>query len=190
MRNRDVIFGGLALLVGTQGCTSMQPVYDEQRRVVAYKEEFDAKKTAGAALQGIGAAISIAGAAAGVNTSALVGGAFRIIGNDITNEKSNFPKTNLPMQPKEKYFTSQPILVSSSIGIAPLHLGYSALQKREYGKATYEWSLDGNIVGRGSCGQVTIQEKGEHNLELLVKTEDGKSYLFDKKIRILPRINN
>lgn len=82
------------------------------------------------------------------------------------------------------------IRVSSAVGIEPLHLGYSAECPADwYGSSDFLWSLDGEAISSGVNGQKTLAAPGEHELSLLVITDDGIEHRATRHIRVLPRLD-
>lgn len=80
------------------------------------------------------------------------------------------------------------IRVSSTIGLEPLHLGFSAECPQDwYSNADFLWTLNGQVIGAGLNGHKTISQPGEHALGLLVVTTDGAEHRASRTVRVLPR---
>lgn len=80
------------------------------------------------------------------------------------------------------------IRVSSTIGLEPLHLGFSAECPQDwYSSADFLWTLNGQVIGAGLNGHKTISQPGEHVLGLLVVTTDGTEHRASRTVRVLPR---
>ena len=81
------------------------------------------------------------------------------------------------------------VRLSSSIGIAPLVVSYSAaLPDRIRRQAYYLWTDNDEPISNGSNGQVFLTAPGEHNIQVLVTTEDGQEYRAGRKVTVLERI--
>ncbi len=80
------------------------------------------------------------------------------------------------------------INVSSRIGLVPFHLGFNADCPKDWHRsADFLWMLDGETIANGVNGQKTILDPGDHQLSLLVVTDDGREYRAASRIRVLPR---
>jgi len=82
------------------------------------------------------------------------------------------------------------IRLSSAIGIAPLHLSFSAECPADWrNRADFLWMLDGQAIGSGTAGHKTLAEPGTHTLSLLVVTSGGQEHRAKRVIRVLPRLD-
>jgi hypothetical protein len=80
-----------------------------------------------------------------------------------------------------------PMRLSSTIGIAPLALSYSILwlDPRE---CYFLWIDNGKPVSNASNGQMLLTTPGEHKIEVLVTTQDGRDYRFARTVTVLERV--
>ena len=83
------------------------------------------------------------------------------------------------------------IRVSSSIGIAPLLINYSAIVPGKLRRgAFFLWTSNGEPISNELTGQKYLIEPGKHKLEVLMTTADGKEYRAEKTITVLERVKN
>ncbi len=83
------------------------------------------------------------------------------------------------------------IRVSSSIGIAPLLINYSAIVPGKLRRgAFFLWTSNGEPISNELTGQKYLIEPGKHKLEVLMTTADGKEYRAEKTITVLERVRN
>jgi predicted esterase len=81
------------------------------------------------------------------------------------------------------------IRVSSTIGIAPVLVNFSALVPRELRRgAYYLWTDNGIPISNDMNGQKYLVEPGRHDLELLLTTAGGRQYRATRAITVLERI--
>jgi pimeloyl-ACP methyl ester carboxylesterase len=81
------------------------------------------------------------------------------------------------------------IRVSPRTGIEPLFFNYAAECPADWrGTAHFEWSLNGETIGREINGQKSIAQPGDHTLELTVTTADGLEHRALQTIRVIPRL--
>ena len=92
-----------------------------------------------------------------------------------------------------KAVTDSPIRVrlSSTIGISPLLVSYSVGQlPAQWRKgAFFLWTDNGEPISNAVNGQKFLIEPGEHRLEVLVTTMDGREYRASETISVLERIS-
>ncbi len=78
------------------------------------------------------------------------------------------------------------IRVSSSIGVAPLLVSYSATIPKNLAVGTSMlWMYDGEPISNGRNGQKVFRESGEHKLEVLIAGKDGKTYRASRTITVI-----
>ena len=81
------------------------------------------------------------------------------------------------------------VRLSSTIGIAPLVVSYSvALPDRLRRRAYFLWTDNDEPISNGINGQLYLTTAGEHNIEVLVTTEDGQEYRAGRTVTVLERI--
>lgn len=81
------------------------------------------------------------------------------------------------------------IRVSSTIGVAPLLVSYSALLPKSLRKEAHLlWTDNGEPISNGINGQKVLTEPGEHSLEVLVTAADGKEYRNARVITVIERM--
>ncbi|MCP4247058.1 MAG: hypothetical protein GY778_08405, partial [bacterium] len=105
------------------------------------------------------------------------------------NAKPTAPRREVP--PVRDSDTEGPVRVrvSSTIGISPLLVSYSAtLPARLQRSAFYLWTDNGEPISNGINGQKFFTEPGVHRLGVLVTTKDGQEYRAGQKITVLERI--
>jgi len=79
--------------------------------------------------------------------------------------------------------------VSSPIGLAPHALSFSALVPDDVARgATFLWTDNGVPIASGINGQTSMAEPGEHILEVVMTTRDGKTYSARKAINVIERL--
>ncbi len=81
------------------------------------------------------------------------------------------------------------VRLSSTIGIAPLVVSYSAaLPDRIRRRAYFLWTDNDEPISNGVNGQLFLTAPGEHKIEVLVTTEDGQEYRASRVVTVLERI--
>lgn len=81
------------------------------------------------------------------------------------------------------------VKLSSSIGIAPLVVSYSAALPEELkSRAHYLWTDNGVPVSNGSNGQVLLTAPGKHDITVFVTTDNGEQYSANRGITVLERV--
>jgi hypothetical protein len=81
------------------------------------------------------------------------------------------------------------VKLSSSIGIVPLVVSYSAALPDELrSRAYYLWTDNGAPVSNGSNGQVLLTAPGEHDFTVFVTTDCGEQYSANRRVTVLERI--
>ncbi|MEE9294693.1 MAG: PHB depolymerase family esterase [Phycisphaerae bacterium] len=82
------------------------------------------------------------------------------------------------------------IRLSTTIGVAPLLVGYSALLPKSIRKdAHLLWTDQGEPLSNGLHGQKVFTEPGDHSLELLVTTPNGTEYRSSRTITVIERVS-
>jgi dienelactone hydrolase len=82
------------------------------------------------------------------------------------------------------------VRVSSTIGISPLLVSYSAsLPAHLQRGAFYLWTDNGEPISNGINGQKFLSKPGTHRLEVLVTTPDGREFRARQTVTVLERIN-
>lgn len=83
------------------------------------------------------------------------------------------------------------VRVSSTIGIAPLLVNFSALTPADLGKDAYfVWLADGQPIANSMTGQKYLTTPGRHQLECVMTTADGREFRASKTVTVLERISN
>ena len=83
------------------------------------------------------------------------------------------------------------IRVSSTIGIAPLLVNFSALVPGHLRRGSFFlWTDNGEPISNGINGQKYLTTPGQHVLEVLMTTADGKELRTSKTITVLERMSN
>ncbi|MCB9849661.1 MAG: dienelactone hydrolase family protein [Phycisphaerales bacterium] len=81
------------------------------------------------------------------------------------------------------------IRVSSTIGIVPHHVTFSAVAPAEISDGAYFlWMDNGEPISNGMNGQKYFIAPGKHEIELLMTTADGRQHYAKKTITILERL--
>ncbi|MFH0980690.1 MAG: PHB depolymerase family esterase [Planctomycetota bacterium] len=92
-------------------------------------------------------------------------------------------------QPEPESDNPVHVRLSSTIGIAPLVVSYSAaLPDRLRRKAYFLWTDTDEPISNGINGQLFLTTPGEHRIEVLVTTEDGQEYRAGRTVTVLERI--
>jgi len=82
------------------------------------------------------------------------------------------------------------VRVSSTIGISPLLVSYSAWLAAHLGQgAFFLWTDNGEPISNGINGQKFFSEPGTHRLEVLVTAADGREFRAAQIVTVLERIN-
>ena len=82
------------------------------------------------------------------------------------------------------------VRVSSTIGISPLLVSYSASLPAHLARgAFFLWTDNGEPISNGINGQKFFSEPGTHRLEVLVTTADGREFRAAQTVTVLERIN-
>lgn len=80
------------------------------------------------------------------------------------------------------------VRVSSTIGVAPLLISYSAvIPKHLRNGAHLLWTADGQPLSNKMNGQKVFAEPGDHTLEVRVATSDGMAYRASRIINVIAR---
>ena len=80
------------------------------------------------------------------------------------------------------------IRLSSTIGVAPLLISYSAAMPQSILRgASVLWTDNGEPISNGLNGQRVFNDPGEHTLGVLVTGRDGKEYRSARVISVLER---
>ena len=80
------------------------------------------------------------------------------------------------------------IRLSSTIGVAPLLVSYSASMPQTILRgASVLWTDNGEPISNGLNGQRVFSDPGEHTLGVLVSSRDGKEYRTARVISVLER---
>jgi predicted esterase len=99
------------------------------------------------------------------------------------------PRPRPPSQASQRTESPVRIRLSSTIGIAPLMVSYSAALRDDISrKAYYLWMDNGEPISNGVNGQTFLTKPGEHQIEVLVTTEDGLEYRSSRMVTVLERI--
>jgi predicted esterase len=81
------------------------------------------------------------------------------------------------------------VRLSSTIGIAPLLVTFSALTPQDLRKDAYFlWLADGQPIANGMTGQKYLTSPGRHQLECVLTTADGREYRAYKNVTVLERV--
>jgi len=81
------------------------------------------------------------------------------------------------------------IRVSSTIGIAPHHLNFSAVAPAELARGAYFlWTDNGEPIANGVNGQKFLIAPGEHELAVTMTTAEGRRYVARRTITVLERM--
>ena len=81
------------------------------------------------------------------------------------------------------------VMVSSTIGIAPLLVSFHATVPASIAqRAYYLWTDNGEPICNGGNGQKFLMAPGDHEIEVLVSTTDGKEYRASQTVTVLERI--
>ena len=76
--------------------------------------------------------------------------------------------------------------MSSAVGFEPLLLVYAAECPTDWHRAaSFEWTLDGQNIGRGINGQRTIVNPGDYTLSVRVMAPNGAEHEASRQIRVL-----
>jgi hypothetical protein len=79
--------------------------------------------------------------------------------------------------------------LSSTIGIAPLLVSYSAVVPGSKRRGAYFlWTDDGEAIANGINGQTYLTKPGDHKIEVTMTTADGKQYRASQTVTVLERI--
>lgn len=82
------------------------------------------------------------------------------------------------------------IRLSSTIGISPLLISYSASIPSDLRDgASYLWTDNGEPLSNSPNGQRYLSDPGDHRLEVLVTTTDGRQFTAAQIVTVLERIN-
>ncbi len=83
------------------------------------------------------------------------------------------------------------VRVSSTIGIAPHLVSFSAIAPLELRRGAYFlWTDNGEPISNGINGQKYFITPGVHDLKLLMTTSDGREYAAQKAITVLERMRD
>ena len=78
------------------------------------------------------------------------------------------------------------IRVSSSVGVSPMMVSYSALMPDHLTKgASLLWLDNGIPISNGLNGQKVFREPGDHTLEVQITTPDGSRYVTSRTLTVL-----
>lgn len=105
----------------------------------------------------------------------------------VTSPSSNRPTPRrAPTPVPERDESPVRIRVSSTIGVAPLAVSYSAVLPGKLRRgAYYLWTDNGEPISNGINGRKFLIEPGEHRVEVLVTTADGREFRAGQTITIL-----
>ncbi len=79
--------------------------------------------------------------------------------------------------------------LSSTIGIAPLLVSYSAVVPGSKRRGAYFlWTDNGEAIANGINGQTYLTRPGDHKIEVTMTTADGKQYRASQTVTVLERI--
>ncbi|UCG16497.1 MAG: hypothetical protein JSV19_00360 [Phycisphaerales bacterium] len=79
--------------------------------------------------------------------------------------------------------------LSSTIGIAPLLISYSAVVPGSMRRGAYFlWTDNGEPIANGVNGQTYLTRPGEHRIKVVMTTADGKEYEADQTVTVLEPI--
>jgi len=82
------------------------------------------------------------------------------------------------------------ILASYDRGLAPFWVNFSAklfgVDRRDYGKFRFVWSVDGKVEGSESSLSMTINQPGDHMVKLQVITPEQQSLEAYKSVVVIP----
>jgi len=209
-RAKSRIIGfAVSLAVLLNACTSSRPIYDAHGRLVGHREEFDPGKTLmvlGFGLSGL-ASSGIAKNAAAAADAYRYGQALSAVGRIVSTERGRplspsavqaWPTAQRPapahgasQQSRALAANQAPvsIMVSSAIGIEPLHIGFSAACPPSWrNTADFSWSLNGENIATGANSQATLTVPREYLLALVVQ-HNGTEHHAQRTIRVLPRLS-
>ena len=94
-------------------------------------------------------------------------------------------------QPEPPQQSPVRVRLSSTIGIAPLLVSYSAAVPDDIRQnAYYLWTDNDEPVSNGLNGQLFLTTPGEHQIEVSVTTEDGQEYRAGRTVTVLRRIGS
>ena len=81
------------------------------------------------------------------------------------------------------------VRVSSSIGISPMLVSFSAIVPQDLRRGSYFlWTDNGEPISNGMNGQKYLTSPGQHRVEVIMTTADGRTFRADKTITVLERI--
>jgi dienelactone hydrolase len=81
------------------------------------------------------------------------------------------------------------IRLSSTLGIVPHHVTYTAVAPAEISRDAYFlWMANGEPISNGTTGQKYFVSPGKHLLELMMTTADGRQYYAKRTINVLERL--
>jgi pimeloyl-ACP methyl ester carboxylesterase len=81
------------------------------------------------------------------------------------------------------------VRVSSTIGIAPHHVNFTAVAPARLSRGAYFlWSDNGEPIANGVNGQRFLNTPGEHELAVTMTTAEGKQYVARKIVTVLERL--
>ena len=96
------------------------------------------------------------------------------------------PPREAPSAPAQPPASSVRARVSSTIGISPLLISYSAVVPASFRSGAYFlWTDNDTPIANGINGQIYLTEPGEHRLRVLVTTSDGKEYQASQTVTVL-----
>jgi hypothetical protein len=75
--------------------------------------------------------------------------------------------------------------VSSTVGVHPLLISYTADVPELWKDAKIEWTLNGDLIGASTNGQVTLHMPGDYSLNVRLIRSDGQGLSTSRTIRVL-----
>jgi hypothetical protein len=79
--------------------------------------------------------------------------------------------------------------ISSTIGIAPLLVSYSAVVPGNLRRGAYFlWTDNEQPIANGINGQTYLTKPGEHNIEVVMTTADGREFRASQTVTVLEPI--
>ncbi len=100
------------------------------------------------------------------------------------------PRVDSRPQPSQDPQTSNPlqVRVSSTIGVSPLMVSFSAVAPGPLRRSAYFlWTDNGEPISNGINGQKYLLAPGKHELEVLMTTANGTEYRASKTINVLEK---
>jgi hypothetical protein len=83
------------------------------------------------------------------------------------------------------------VQVSSTMGIAPMHLNFRALVDADLRRgAFFLWTDNGEPISNGVNGQKHLSTPGKHVIEVLMTTADGREFRARRTITVLERVDH